>query len=325
MPIIRLSIVALLCVLHVTSGAAQGLDLVTVPAGTAEIGDAKGDKNEVVRQVDVSAFRLMRREVTNLQFAEFVADTGYTTTAETAGKGNVWVERWGEVAGADWRHPQGPESRLHALGLHPVVQVSALDAETFCSHHGLRLPSEEEWEYAARGPDGLRYPWGRKLTRATLPQLANAGTWKCCGPSDADGHLRTAPVGSFPAGRSPFGLDDMIGNVWEWTSSPFPGDPQKRSYAAGAGAIILTACVRPTVMRTRRTLVSTWWGSGAPAICPEKAARAPIEAPDNRFLHCPACTPSLYRTSCRLFFGSHWAAPLVPRGDILLGFGRRAF
>lgn len=233
MPAFRVCIIALLCVLHVASADAQGLDLVTVPAGTAQLGDAQGDKNEVVRQVEVRAFRLMRREVTNLQFAEFVADTGYTTTVETAGKGNVWVKRWGEVAGADWRHPQGPDSQLHALGLHPVVQVSALDAEAFCRHHGLRLPSEEEWEYAARGPGGLRYPWGNKLTREMLSKVTNAGTWKCCAPSKSDGYLRTAPVGSFPAGRSPFGLDDLIGNVWEWTSSAFPGDPQKRSIRGG--------------------------------------------------------------------------------------------
>ena len=226
-------LVAILCVLHVAAAAAQGLDLVPIPEGTAQLGDARGDKNETVRQVKVSGFSLMRREVTNLQFAEFVADTGYTTTVEALGKGNVWTKRWGEVAGANWRHPQGPDSRLHGLGLHPVVQVSARDAEAFCRHHGLRLPTEEEWEYAARGPSGLRYPWGNTLTRALLPEVTNAGTWKCCAPSKADGYLRTAPVGSFPKGRSPFGLDDMIGNVWEWTSSPFPDAPENRSIRGG--------------------------------------------------------------------------------------------
>lgn len=233
MPASRICLVAFFCVLHVACAWAQGLNLATVPAGTALLGDANGDKNEVVREVAVRAFRLMRREVTNLQFAEFVADTGYTTTVESHGKGNVWDKRWKEVAGADWRHPQGPDSQLHALGLHPVVQVSAIDAEAFCSHHGLRLPSEEEWEYAARGLAGLRYPWGETLTQSLLPKVANAGTWSCCAPSKADGYLRTAPVGSFPAGRSAFGLDDMIGNVWEWTSSPFPDDPKKRSIRGG--------------------------------------------------------------------------------------------
>ncbi|MEM1199807.1 MAG: SUMF1/EgtB/PvdO family nonheme iron enzyme [Pseudomonadota bacterium] len=226
-------LVAVFFVLHVAAAGAQSLDLVNIPRGTAQLGDARGDKNEVARQVEISAFRLMRREVTNLQFAEFVADTGYTTTVENAGKGNVWVKQWGAVVGADWRRPQGPDSALHGLGLHPVVQVSAVDAEAFCQHHGLRLPSEVEWEYAARGPAGLRYPWGNRLTRSMLPEVTNAGTWSCCAPSKADGYERTAPVGSFPKGRSPFGVDDMIGNVWEWTSSPFPGEPGKRAIRGG--------------------------------------------------------------------------------------------
>ena len=233
MPALRIGLMALFCVLHMAWACAQGLDLVNIPAGTAQLGDPKGDKNEVVRKVKVAAFRLMRREVTNLQFAEFVADTGYTTTVEASGKGNVWNKRWRLIGGADWRHPHGPGSHLHGLGLHPVVQISARDAEAFCSHFGLRLPSEVEWEYAARGPEGLRYPWGNSLTKSLLPKVANAGTWACCAPSEADGHRRTAPVGSFRQGRSPFGLDDMIGNVWEWTSSPFPGDPKKRSIRGG--------------------------------------------------------------------------------------------
>ncbi len=212
---------------------AQGLDLVDIPGGTAKLGDAKGDKNEIVRQVEIAPFKLMRREVSNLEFAEFVANTDYRTSAEVSGEGNVWDERWAPVNGATWRHPQGPKSQVHGMGLHPVVQVSAVDAEAFCQHHGLRLPTEDEWEYAARGPSGQRYSWGNTLTKTSLAKVANAGAWSCCAPSDADGYLRTAPVGSFPAGRSPFGLDDMIGNVWEWTSSPFPGDEKMRAIRGG--------------------------------------------------------------------------------------------
>lgn len=233
MPVIHSLIVAFFCVLHVVGANAQGLDLIDIPAGTAQLGDPKGDKNEVVRKVDVQAFRLMRREVTNLQFAEFVADTGHETSAEMSGRGHVWNEKWREVAGASWRHPQGSKSQLHGLGLHPVVQVSAFDAEAFCTHHGFRLPTEEEWEYAARGSSGQRYPWGNELTQANLPKVTNGGAWDCCAASDVDGYLRTAPVGSFPAGQSPFGLDDMIGNVWEWTSSPFPGDEKLRAIRGG--------------------------------------------------------------------------------------------
>lgn len=100
-----------------------------------------------------------------------------------------------------------------------MVQVSRNDAAAFCAFHGLRLPNEEEWEYAARGTDGRRYSWGVEPPRQPSGR-ANFGTVDCCA---ADGYRRTAPVGSFPAGRSPFGLDDMAGNVWEWTASAYPG------------------------------------------------------------------------------------------------------
>ncbi len=212
---------------------AQGFDLVSIPAGTAKLGDPRGDDNEIVRSVQIPAFRLMRTEVTNRQFERFVRASGYRTTVGKIGKGNVWWTRWRLVAGADWRHPQGPQSDLVGLGDHPVVQVSAIDAEAYCRNYGMRLPSEEEWEYAARGPQGFRYPWGNDLTRASLAERANAGTYSCCAASKADGFSRTAPVGSFPRGRSPFGLDDMAGNVWEWTSSRFPGAANKRVLRGG--------------------------------------------------------------------------------------------
>ena len=129
--------------------------------------------------------------------------------------------------------PRAGGSGLTGLDMHPVVQVSARDAVAFCRHYGMRLPTEDEWEYAARGPNGRRYPWGNRLTRETLPTLANAGTYTCCAPSDADGYARTAPVGSYPKGRSPLGLDDMAGNVWEWTATPFPGSPRDRVIRGG--------------------------------------------------------------------------------------------
>ena len=214
-------------------GAVQDFDLVAVAAGSAELGDLEGDENEVLKSIDMPAFRLMRREVTNRQFERFVGASGYLTTVEKTGKGNVWWRRWRLIEGADWRHPEGPESSLDGLGDHPVVQVSAIDAEAFCQFYGMRLPSEDEWEYAARGPQGFRYPWGNELTQTSLAELTNAGSYGCCAASAADGYLRTAPVGSFPLGRSPFGLDDMAGNVWELTSSPFPGAAQKRVIRGG--------------------------------------------------------------------------------------------
>jgi formylglycine-generating enzyme required for sulfatase activity len=108
---------------------------------------------------------------------------------------------------------------------HPVVQVSARDAVAYCAWKGLRLPSETEWEFAARGNDSRRYPWGKVRPEAQTERSANFGTVNCCAPDAADGYERTAPVGKFPSGASPFGVLDMAGNVWEWTSIRFPGRP----------------------------------------------------------------------------------------------------
>ena len=231
---LRLNIVAVLILAYAgPAKPAQEFDLVTIPAGTAQLGDAEGDANEVVRSVRIPAFRIMRREVTNRQFARFFAESGYRTTVEEAGKAHVWWTRWERKPEANWRRPQGPGSGLDGLADHPVVQVSAKDAEAFCEHYGMRLPSEDEWEYAARGTQGRRYPWGNRLTPASLPERTNAGTYECCAASEEDGFVRTAPVGSFPRGRSPFGLDDMAGNVWEWTSSRFPGAPGEQVIRGG--------------------------------------------------------------------------------------------
>lgn len=226
-------LIAMLLLLPCPAFAAEDFGLIPIPAGTAILGDPEGDANEIPRTVPVAAFRLMRREVTNRQFAAFIQETGYRTTVRTLQEGHVWKRRWRRDRTADWRHPQGADSSLTGLDDHPVVQISARDAEAFCRYYRMRLPTEEEWEYAARGRRGLRYPWGNMLTRDSLSTLANAGTYDCCAASDADGFARTAPVGSYPRGRSPFGLDDMAGNVWEWTATPFPGAPTDRVIRGG--------------------------------------------------------------------------------------------
>ena len=199
--------------------------LVPIPGGTFVMGDAEGDDNEAPKQVTVAPFGIMRFEVTNRQFARFVAETGYVTHPETRGFGSVWLnKRWRNIRGADWRHPHGPATSIENADDHPVVQVSAIDAAAFCAHHGLRLPSEAEWEFAARGRDGRRYTWGPEPPyRGTL--RGNFGTLRCCAPDPSDGAVKIARVGQYPHGVSPFGLFDMAGNVWEWTSSPFPGRP----------------------------------------------------------------------------------------------------
>jgi iron(II)-dependent oxidoreductase len=229
----KFTLIVLFALLSFSARAASDFDLIAIPAGTAMLGDPGGDANEIVKTVEIAAFRLMRREVTNRQFARFVQDNGYRTTVEKLQEGHLWNRRWRRVASANWRHPQGADGTFDGLDDHPVVQVSALDAAAFCRHYSMRLPSEDEWEYAARGPRGFRYPWGNTLTRETLRSLTNAGTYNCCAPSKADGYARTAPVGSYPRGRSPFGLDDLAGNVWEWTATQFPGRPNERVIRGG--------------------------------------------------------------------------------------------
>ena len=204
--------------------AQSGLDLVPLPGGRFVMGDPEGEPDEAPSEVEVAPFGMMRHEVTNQQFAAFVAASGHVTDPERSGFGYVWNGQWRRAQGADWRHPFGPDSGVAGRGSHPVVQVSAEDAAAFCRFHGLRLPSEREWEFAARGTDGRRFPWGDALPEQPSSR-ANFGTVPCCGPDAADGYLRTAPVGSFPDGRSPAGLLDMAGNVWEWTSSRFSGQP----------------------------------------------------------------------------------------------------
>ena len=208
-----------------SQGGSDDPDLVTISGGDFVMGDRDGEPDEAPRPAHVCRFRIMRFEVTNRQFRRFIAESSYVTDPERVGHGYVWTNQWRAVDGADWRHPTGPGSALSGLDDHPVVQVSANDAAAFARHHRLRLPSEEEWEFAARGLDGRRYPWGNAPPEQGNLRRANFGTLECCAPSRRDGFARTAPVGKYAAGVSPFGLHDMAGNVWEWTSSRFPGAP----------------------------------------------------------------------------------------------------
>ena len=217
------------------SGLARGEDIIgeirdslaEISGGEFTMGDPSGGPDETPRIVTVAPFRMMRREVTNRQFAAFAA-SGHKTDPERTGGGYVWKNRrWEAVPGASWLRPHGPGDTLAGRGRHPVVQVSSRDAAAFCAWAGLRLPAEAEWEFAARGTDRRLYPWGEDPPRSGNLRRANFGTLSCCGPDASDGYLKTAPVGSYPRGASPFGLLDMAGNVWEWTSSRFPGRPKE--------------------------------------------------------------------------------------------------
>lgn len=201
-------------------------------------------------RVHLDGFWMDRTEVTNAQFAVFVAATGYVTVAErqpraadnpgvplenlvagsvvfTPPDGPVpldsYFQWWSYVPGADWRHPDGPDSSLDGLADHPVVHVAYEDAHAYCRWAGKRLPTEAEFEYAARGGlDRARYVWGEEFQPGGRFM---ANTFQGHFPdtnAGEDGYLATAPVGSFPANG--YGLSDVAGNVWEWTSDWYRPD-----------------------------------------------------------------------------------------------------
>jgi formylglycine-generating enzyme required for sulfatase activity len=214
--------------------------------GTESADAWPGDGEGPVREVLLAPFYLDICAVSNAQFAEFVDATHYVTQAETFGWSYVFhkfvtgkakqaaqgvaggAEWWIGVEGAHWKRPEGPGSNLRKREDHPVVHISWNDARAFCAWAGKRLPSEAEWEYAARG--GLEqktYPWGDELTPRGKGGKAQhmCNIWQGKFPdfnSGADGYLATAPVKSFaPNG---FGLYNMSGNVWEWCSDWFSRD-----------------------------------------------------------------------------------------------------
>lgn len=192
----------------------------------------------------VDGFWMDRTPVINAQFRRFVEATGHVTTAERppdpadypGAKPELLVPAscvfrkpdrsvsltnhynwWVYVPGADWRHPQGPASSLAGLDDHPVVHVSYADAAAYARWAGKKLPTEAEWELAARGGlDGAEFAWGAELTPGGKLM---ANYWQGEFPTQnlcADGFESTSPVGAFPANG--YGLHDMIGNVWEWTT-----------------------------------------------------------------------------------------------------------
>jgi formylglycine-generating enzyme required for sulfatase activity len=190
------------------------------------MGSEAGEPAEApIHRVTVATFSIDGFEVTNDQFAAFVRASGHVTDAERTRKGWHWVGTWREVRGADWRHPRGPDSTIDGLDRHPVVQVSWNDATRYCQWRGARLPTEAEWERAARGAGDRVYPWGNESPR----DRASYGSDTCCRADGGDGFLYTAPVGSFPRGRSPFGVDDLAGNVWEWVEDWFDATFYARS------------------------------------------------------------------------------------------------
>lgn len=199
-------------------------EMVRILGGRYRIGDDSdhATTDAPLREVDIRTFYIDTHEVTNRQFREFVKASGFRTTAERQGGG--WGYRsggsdWVYLPGASWREPLGPGSSIEDALDHPVVLVSWEDARAYAAWAGKRLPTEAEWEVAARA--GI--PAGSATSRHRNPSKdGSANVWQGTWPRRnelVDGFFYTAPAGSFEPNT--FGLYDMIGNVWEWTEDAY--------------------------------------------------------------------------------------------------------
>ena len=233
-------------------------DMIWIQGGAFRMGSDRHYPEEApAHNAAVDGFWIDRTPVTNRQFREFVRATGHVTFAEKrpdprdypgalphmlyagslvfsppARVANLadWSQWWQFLEGADWRHPYGPKSSINGLDNHPVVHVALSDALAYASWRGKELPTETEWEFAARGGlDGAEYAWGDEFTPGGK-HMAN--TWQGEFPRQnltEDGFARTSPVTAFPPNG--YGVYDMVGNVWEWTSdwysSKHAGDSPK--------------------------------------------------------------------------------------------------
>jgi formylglycine-generating enzyme required for sulfatase activity len=283
-------------------------ELIELPGGEFAMGSTSFYPEEApIHAVTVAPFAIERHPVTNAEFAEFVDATGYVTVAEkpldpalypgvaqedllpgalvfrsTAGPVNLedWRQWWDWAPGAHWRRPFGDGSDIAGKDSHPVVQIAYPDAGAYAAWANRRLPTEAEWEYAAAAGATTVYAWGDE---PTVDGNLMANTWQGRFPYRNDGAANwvgTSPVGIFPPNG--FGLLDMIGNVWEWTTTPYSARGHARRDAGADGSSLdlpANSCCPPPADPDPTVIQSLKGGSHlcAPEYCLRyrPAARSP--------------------------------------------------
>ena len=283
-------------------------ELIELPGGEFRMGSTSFYPEEApIHTVTVAPFAIERHPVTNAEFAEFVDATGYVTVAEkpldpalypgvaqedllpgalvfrpTAGPVNLedWRQWWDWAPGAHWRRPFGAGSDIAGKDSHPVVQIAYPDAGAYAAWANRRLPTEAEWEYAAAAGATTTYAWGDE---PTVDGNLMANTWQGRFPYRNDGAVNwvgTSPVGIFPPNG--FGLLDMIGNVWEWTTTRYSarGHAQRDAGADGSSLDLpANSCCPPPADPDPTVIQSLKGGSHlcAPEYCLRyrPAARSP--------------------------------------------------
>jgi len=201
-------------------------NMVYFKGGTILIGSENGEANEAPSfETQVAAFYLDKNLVSVADFRKFIEATNYKTEADNFGDSGVFMfdqGQWQLLKGANWEYPMG-ETKAKALDNHPVTQVSWNDAQAYASWIGKRLPTEIEYEFAAKNGGNTIYPWGNTVLK-NGKYMAN--NWQGASIKEADvkdGFLLTSPIGYYPA--SPAGLHDMVGNVWQWTEDVYASYP----------------------------------------------------------------------------------------------------
>jgi formylglycine-generating enzyme required for sulfatase activity len=276
-------------------GAGSTKNMSHLPGGRYLAGDDRFYPEEApVFEADVDPLWVDEHPVTNAEFRRFVKATGHVTVAEIAPSADEfpdatdeqlqpgslvfqpsagpvplddWTRWWRWVPGADWRHPFGPGSTLHGLDRHPVVHVGFEDAAAYAEWAGKELPTEVEWEYAARGGlEQATYAWGEEFTphgKVMANTWHGRFPWENLAPL---GFTGTSPVGRFPANG--YHLLDMIGNVWEWTCSAWT-DARRTSSPPATSEHTMHSCCAPAAQLTEEDRRVTKGGSYlcAPSYC----------------------------------------------------------